>query len=257
MGLTVIAISSAFMILFLLTPASINGLAWAQTTTCLPMIGERLVFDVNWEFINGGSATLEYQAREGGGYRMLTKARTNKFLDLFKKVRDTITADGVCVDGRQQSTLFTLDQHENRYRAHKESRFLWQQNKVAYSQNGKTDLYPVPAGNLSVMDAFTRVRQLPLALGSTVYIPVFDSRKLYQVEVTVGDTTKRLRAPWGEMVECIIVKPHLKTAGIFSSKGSITIWMTNDPHHIPIKMRAKIKIGHILAHLTDYRPASQ
>ena len=232
-------------------------LAWAPIATaapaCLPMIGERMAFDVNWEFINGGSATLEYQSREGGGYRILTRARTNKFFDLFKKVRDTITADGICVDGKQQSTAFVLDQHENRYRAHKETRFLWRQNKVEYIQNGKTDSYPVPAGHLSVMDAFTRVRQLPLQPGSTVRVPVFDSRKRYQVEVTVADKTKRLRAPWGERVECIVVTPRLKTAGIFSSRGSITIWMTHDSRHIPIKLRAKIKIGHILAHLTDYK----
>ncbi|MDQ6965212.1 MAG: DUF3108 domain-containing protein [Mariprofundales bacterium] len=237
------------------------ALLWTSTAVatspCLPMIGERLAFDIDWEFINGGSAVLEYQARAEGGYRILTTARTNRFLDLFKKVRDTITADGICINGRQQSTLFTLDQHENRYRAHKESRFLWRQNQVRYTQNGKSDLYPAPAGNLSVMDAFTRVRQLPLAPGSTVKIPVFDSRKLYQVEVTVGKKVQRLRAPWGAWVECIIVTPHLKTAGIFSSRGSITIWMTNDSRHIPIKMRAKIKIGHILAHLTAYREPTQ
>jgi len=245
--------------LLLMITVCLNG--WnptqAQAADCLTMIGERLVFDVNWEFINGGSASLEYQSLGNHRYRMLTHARTNSFFDLFKKVRDTITADGVCIDGKQQSTAFVLDQHENRYRAHKETLFLWQQNKVSYTQNDKTDVYPVPAGNLSVMDAFTRVRQLPLALGSIVHIPVFDSRKLYQVEVTVGDATKRLRAPWGGMVECIVVKPHLKTAGIFSSRGSITIWMTNDSRHIPIKMRAKIKIGHILAHLTDYKEPDQ
>lgn len=210
-------------------------------------------FDVDWEFINGGSATLSYLRHGADGYRIRIRARTNRFLDLFKKVRDTITADGVCRDGHLQSTSFVLDQHENRYRAHKETRFLWRKNLVEYRQNGKTDRYEVPAGHLSVLDAFTRVRRLPLHPGTTVRIPVFDARKRYLVEVSVGDDTERLRAPWGERVECLVVTPRLKSAGIFSSKGAITIWMTDDPRHIPIKLRAKIKIGHIIGRLTGYR----
>ncbi|MDX8409850.1 MAG: DUF3108 domain-containing protein [Mariprofundales bacterium] len=232
------------------------GALQAHAVSCIPFVGERLAFDVNWEFINGGSATLSYQAVGKDGYRIVTKARTNRVLDLFKKVRDTITAEAVCIDGKQQSVSFVLDQHENRYRGHKETRFRWREGEVDYRQNGKTDVYPVPAGHLSVMDAFTRVRQLVLTPGSTIRLPVFDSRKRYEIEVTVSDKTKLLRAPWGERVECLVVTPHLLTAGIFSSKGTITIWMTNDARHIPIKMRAKIRIGHILAHLTDYRGAS-
>ncbi len=237
----------------ILTTLVVAGISPLHAAECPPPVGERLTFDVNWEFINGGSATLEYQKRTNG-YRVLIKARTNRFLDLFKKVRDTITADGVCVKGALQSTAFILDQHENRYRARKETRFLWRDNAVTYRQNDKTDRYRVPAGHLSVVDAFTRVRRLPLKLGAIIRIPVFDSRKRYEVEVTVADRTQRLRAPWGKKVECLMVTPHLKTAGIFSSKGTMTIWMTNDTRHIPIKMRAKIKIGHILAHLTDYQP---
>ncbi len=228
----------------------------AHAASCIPFVGERMTFDVNWEFINGGSATVTYRTAGTDGYRIVTKARTNRLLDLLKKVRDTITAEAVCIDGKQQSVSFVLDQHENRYRAHKETRFRWREGLVDYRQNGKTDVYPVPAGHLSVMDAFTRVRQLPLTPGSTIHLPVFDSRKRYEVEVTVSDKTKRLKAPWGERVECLVVTPHLKTAGIFSSKGKITIWMTNDARHIPIRMRAKIRIGHIFAHLTAYQGAS-
>jgi len=33
----------------------------------------------------------------------------------------------------------------------------------------------------------------------------------------------------------------------------MTLWMTDDARHIPIKLKAKIKFGHIYAHLTSYR----
>ena len=244
------------------------GLAWllaaglpfaaqaaAPVPPCMPYVGEVLYFDVDWEFINAGSATMQITAKDGG-WQTKTFARTNKVLDVFRKVRDHITAEGICVDGKMQSTLFDTDLHERKYRAKKNASFLWQENKVRFIQNGVTELFDVPAGHLSVIDAFLAVRKLKLKAGQTINVPVFDSRKRYEIVVNVLPQKKRLKAPWGEEVDCIIVQPKLKTEGIFASKGEMTLWMTDDEHHIPIKMSAKIKFGHINTHLTGYSRAT-
>jgi len=220
---------------------------------CLPFAGEKLTFKVGWEFINAGTATMTVSAPTDKAYKVHTFARTNKFLDMFKKVRDTIVSEGVCVDDKMQSTHFDLEQHERSYHAKKQTFFDWQHNKVLYTQNKKTDSYDVPAGHLNVIDAFFRVRNEKLTMGQTLSIPVFDSRKTYNVVVTVGKKKKMLRAPWGGHVECISLEPVLKTEGIFSSKGKLKIWVTNDSRHIPIKLIAKIKIGHIVGTLSDYK----
>jgi len=110
----------------------------------------------------------------------------------------------------------------------------------------------VPAGHLSVIDAFLAVRNLKLTAGQTVNVPVFDSRKRYEIEVNILPEKARIKAPWGEEVDCIVVRPKLKTEGIFASKGEMTLWMTDDNRHIPLKMSAKIKIGRIITHLTGY-----
>ncbi len=225
-------------------------------STCLPYVGESMTFSVGWEFVNAGSAILNYSPMGENGYRIHTLAKTNKFFDLFKKVRDTIISEGVCVDGKLQSTRFDLNQHENRYRANKKTEFLWKENKVRYTQNNRTDIYDVPAGHLNVMDAFTKVRMLDLKPGDVIHIPVFDSRKSYDVIINVSNKKQKVRMPSGKMVECLIIEPKLKTAGVFSSKGSIKIWMTNDHRHIPLKMTAKIKIGRIIARLINYRGAT-
>ncbi|RME53039.1 MAG: DUF3108 domain-containing protein [Caldilineae bacterium] len=227
-----------------LLPAS----AWAS---CMPFGGERMSFSVGWEFINAGTATMTIDATDDG-WSVNTFARTNRFLDLFKKVRDSIVARGVCTSHGMQSTVFDLEQHERKYHAKKQTRFLWQKGLVTFTQNGKTDAYNVPSGHLSVMDAFLKTRAMPLRPGTQISIPVFDSRKKYLVVVNVGQHRKKLRAPWGGFVDCIMVEPQLKTEGIFSSTGKIRIWMTDDARHIPIKMTAKIKIGHIVAILDDY-----
>lgn len=223
----------------------------AQMPACMPYIGEHLSFDVGWEFINAGSATMDIYPKENG-WRVKTFARTNRALDIFKKVRDYITAEGICINGQMQSTVFDANLHERKYKAQKRTDFLWQENKVTHTQNQITEHFEVPAGHLSVIDAFLATRNLELKPGQTVHIPVFDSRKQYEIVVNVAAKKEMVKAPWGEKVSCIIVKPKLKTAGIFTNKGEMTLWMTDDERHIPIKMMAKIKFGRIFAHLTHY-----
>jgi len=217
----------------------------------MPYIGEHLGFDVGWEFINAGSATMDILPMTNG-WQAKTFARTNKMLDIFKKVRDHITAEGICVNGKMQSTLFDANLHERKYKAQKRTEFIWRKNQVTHTQHQVTEFFDVPAGHLSIIDAFLAVRNLDLKAGQTLEIPIFDSRKRYAIQVNILDKKEMLKAPWGEMVRCIIVNPKLKTAGIFTNKGTMTLWMTDDARHIPIKLKAKIKFGHIYAHLTSY-----
>ena len=46
--------------------------------------------------------------------------------------------------------------------------------------------------------------------------------------------------------------------GIFLNEGKIRVWFTNDDHRVPVRMKAKVVVGSIVAELTDgYRPTSQ
>lgn len=218
----------------------------------LPFAGETMKFDVGWEFVIAGTATMHFSNRGKRGYRIDTDARTNEFFDMFKKVRDTITSEGEFVNNRPQSTLLELDQNERSYHASKKSEFLWQKGKVRYTQGNKTDIYDVPAGHLNVMDAFYLTRTLPVVKDKVLKIPVFDSRKQYEIEVRLIKREK-LQAPWGKMVDCLVIEPKLKSEGIFTSVGTMQIWVTDDARRIPLKMTAKIKIGRIIARLTDYK----
>jgi len=167
-------------------------------------------------------------------------------------VRDKITAEGLCINGRMQSTVFDADLHERKYSAKKRTDFLWQKNQVTHTQNQVTEHFDVEAGHLSVIDAFLAVRGQTLTPGQTLTIPIFDSRKKYELVVEVLAKKETLKAPWGEKISCILVKPKLKTAGIFTNKGEMLLWMSDDERHIPMKMMAKIKFGRVFARLSSY-----
>jgi len=242
---------SAMLLMLTCWSAPVQAAVVNPGSPCMPYIGEHLSFDVGWEFINAGSARMDILPMTNG-WQAKTFARTNRVLDIFKKVRDYITAEGICVDGKMQSVLFDANLHERKYRAQKRTEFHWRKNQVTHTQHQITEYFDVPAGHLSVIDAFLAVRNIDLKAGQTLAIPIFDSRKRYEIQVNVMQKKEVLKAPWGEQVRCIIVKPKLKTAGIFTNKGEMTLWMTDDARHIPIKLMAKIKFGRIFAHLTSY-----
>lgn len=218
----------------------------------MPFAGERMLFSVDWEFINAGTADMRVENRVNG-YRIVTRSRSNRMVDMFHKVRDSITSEGVCQNGKIQSTQFNLIQNEGRYHSTKQVRFLWRKGIVTYTQKGQTDIYDVSAGHLNAMDAFFFVRTMKLSPGTIVHVPLFDSRKQYTLEVAVLKTDQ-LMAPWGKTVECLVIEPRLKTRGIFSSKGKVKVWLTNDARHIPLKITARIKFGRIVARLQQYAP---
>ncbi|MDQ6983257.1 MAG: DUF3108 domain-containing protein [Ghiorsea sp.] len=223
----------------------------AATSDCFPFVGEKYKFDVGWEFVNAGTAEISITKQGVDGYRVYNFARTNGFLDLFKRVRDTLVSEGLCVDGKMQSTLFTTDQVERDYKATKHVKYLYKENKVEFTKNGKSKIFDVPAGHLNVIDAFYLTRMDPPSKGKPISIPVFDSEKKYDVTVKLLKR-QRLKAPWGKWVDCLVIQPELKTEGVFTSVGTIKIWLTNDARRIPLKITAKLKIGRIVVRLTEY-----
>jgi len=225
---------------------------WAKD--CQPYVGEVMKYRVGWEFIDAGSATLTVENTDTG-YRIQTLAKSEGMFSLVKKVRDKITSEGVCHQGKMQSTLFSVNQLEHTYKALKTAVFDWEHDKVHYTQGGKTDHYDVPAGYLNVMDAFFLLRGMPLEKGQVLRIPIFDARKLYDIEVHVLGK-EALMMPNGRKQMCIIVEPKLKSEAIFSSIGSMKLWLSDDALRIPVKMSAKIRFGHVIARLVKYKKAT-
>ncbi len=219
---------------------------------CFPFVGEYMKYSVGWEFVNAGSAEIKITRQGDQGYRVHNFGRTNSFLDFFKKVRDTIVSEGVCLNGKMQSTLFTANQQERKYKSSKEAVFLYKENKVKYTKKGKTTFFDVPAGYLNVIDAFYLTRLHPPTMENPISIPVFDSEKKYDVTVKLLKKEK-IRAPWGKRVNCLVIQPELKTEGVFTSVGTIKIWLTDDEKRIPLKITAKIKIGRIVMLLKRYK----
>jgi hypothetical protein len=72
---------------------------------------------------------------------------------------------------------------------------------------------------------------------------------MWNVEVQVL-RKERLKTGLGEF-NTVVIKPLMKSEGIFNRKGDMVIWLTDDDRHIPVMMKTKIVVGSIVATLVS------
>ena len=217
--------------------------------------GELLVYRIAWMGIPAGHATMAVRPlldRDRGNrrvYHIVSTARSNEMVSLFYPVDDRTDS---YMDARGLYSLwFKLRQREGRYRSDKEIRFDQQAHRALYIHNGKAEWFDTVPEVQDALSGLYFLRTLTLEPGRPVTIPVFDSRKNWQVEVRVLQR-EEVVTPAGTF-RTVKVKPLLKSEGIFRRKGDVHIWLTDDARKIPVKMKSAVKIGSITATLVEWR----
>jgi hypothetical protein len=109
---------------------------------------------------------------------------------------------------------------------------------------------PIPAGTQDLISCLYYVRnQLPMTPGASLMLNVYHDKKNRQIEVRV-ENVETLEGSWGraETAQVLVIMPF---KGLFINKGNIRVWFTTDERRIPVRMKAKVIIGAIVADLVD------
>ena len=217
-------------------------------------IGEYFQFSIDWNGLNGGNSLMQVQniqRLEGRRvYRIVTKTESNSFVSKFYKVRDRAES---YVDAESlYSRRFVKHLREGGYKKDVDVRFDQEARKAEYDDGSRLD---VPGRVHDVLSAFYYVRTQPLPNGATLLLPTHDNKKSYDMEVKVH-RRERVQVPAGSF-DCVVVEPMLKSEGVFKSKGSILVWLSDDARRIPVLVRSKVPVGSISVSLTDMRLSFQ
>lgn len=215
-------------------------------------VGEKLVFSVQYGLITAGEATLEIRniATIAGRpcYRIISDARTNDFFSKFYQVRD-----------RYESCMDTTELYSLRYEKHlREGKFKRDEtadfDQVGHKAIYKDKVVPIPPMALDVLAAMYYVRTLPLEVGQSIAIANHTDGKNYPLIVKVHGR-ERVKVDAGEF-DCLVVEPILRGPGVFTQKGRLTVWLTDDAVRMPVMMKSKVVIGHVAAILKSYETAA-
>jgi hypothetical protein len=216
--------------------------------------GEELTFELRWLGMSVGVATLSVgQLRRIDGHDvlpLLSLARSHGIFSTLYAVDDRVESH--FDPQRLLPRAYRIRLQEGSYRAYREVRFDPEQQRATYSKDHQpASLLPTGEAVQDPLSSLYMVRALPLKVGESVYLPIFDKGKTWLTEVQVL-AKEQLQLPVGT-VNTLKVKPLLHTAGIFRRQGEVLIWLSDDAQHVPVQMQSHITVGSISARLIQVK----
>ncbi|MDH4183003.1 MAG: DUF3108 domain-containing protein [Nitrospinota bacterium] len=221
--------------------------------------GESLLFDISWMGIQGGEGKLsvleETSLRGHKVYTLEIKATSTGWVRSLYPVDDR-TISFFDIKGNF-SRKVDISIAENRYRKKKIIEFHQEQGKAYYSVNqDPPEEFEIDKSSQDSFSALYALRTMrpSVSVGAVIMIPIFEDKTRYLLEVRVI-RKERIECTEG-FVDTVVIEPKLKTEGIFSRKGSMTVWLTDDEYLTPVRMQSKVLIGSFEATLKTHRGAN-
>ncbi|HVP06464.1 MAG TPA: DUF3108 domain-containing protein [Candidatus Acidoferrum sp.] len=212
-------------------------------------VGEKLSYDINYGFINAGTATMEVakmiEFRGRPCYQIVTHANSNSFFSSFYRVEDRV--ESILDAAGLYSWQFEKNLREGKYRADRKYAFDQKKHLVYY----ESDTIPVEPFAQDALSVLFYVRTQSLEVGKSIFVDNFVDGKKYKVEVRVLKK-EHINVSAGSF-DCFVVEPLTSDVGVFKSNGTLTVWLTDDRMRLPVLMKSKIMIGSVSAELTDFK----
>ncbi|MBK6487367.1 MAG: DUF3108 domain-containing protein [Gemmatimonadetes bacterium] len=209
-------------------------------------IGEQMVYDVKFGVFNVGTARMEVMGIdtvrgrrawhtkleiEGGipGYRVHDILESWIDVETFRSLRHRQET----VEGRREKTRV----------------FEIMPERGVYREDDKPEL-PTVADPLDEGAFIFFVRNQPLDVGRTYDFNRYFIPDRNPVTVKV-DRRQTMRVPAGSF-ETIVVKPIIKSKGVFSKNGRAEIWFTDDDRRLMVRMETHVVFGTISLQLREF-----
>lgn len=233
----------------LMTAAFLSGPAAGAAAFPIP---ERLEFELSYTGIPAGHAVQEVR-QVGTDIHIVSTARSAKWLQFFFPVDDRIESfleSGSPPLQIGSPRLYQERKHEGKTITNREARFDREKMEVTTidHRNKSEKKHAITKRTYDTLSCFFYIRTVPLQVGTSYYIDIYDCKRLWNTEVKVL-RREEIVTPLGRF-KTIVIHPLLKSEGIFARTGDMFIWLTDDDRRIPVQMKSKVIVGSITATLT-------
>jgi ribosomal protein L31E len=240
-------------LIILITILTTLGKAQAQSTAFQQ--GEKITYTVFYNvigiYINAGSATFSTsveQFNNNNVFHVVGEGATNSKYDWIFKVRDRYESYFNTND--LQSVKFIRNINEGSFKMHEEVSFN-QQTNTAITSSG---VYKVPPKVQDVINAIYYARNINYSVykpGDKITFSMFLDNKVYNLFIKyMGKETIKTR--YGKY-NAIKLSPQVITGTVFKNDDKMTMWVTDDANHIPVRVESPIAVGSIKIDLKDYQ----
>jgi hypothetical protein len=201
-------------------------------------VGERLIYEVRFGPIRVGEASMEvvgiepFRGRDAYHTRFLLRGGT-----AFFRVNDRYES---WFDARTMESLRYAQQiDQGSYE--RERVFDIFPDRQTYTESGKPEAFPSVADPLDDGSFLYFLRTIPLEVGRSYEFNRYFRPDRNPVRVTVL-RRERIRVPAGTF-DAVVVRPTIKTTGIFSEGGRAEVWFADDSTRRMLQMRSRLSFG--------------
>jgi len=226
--------------------------------------GEELEYKVHFGFLHVGKAVTRienkvYSINARPCYKIDAFGSTSDWMSWVAKVDDNW---GAYIDTTTMSTHVAYRKlKENNYRYEEVANFDHDSHKVTVKvKNKQTGVFEeknkddIPVNAKDLVGGFMLLRQIDfqkLNKGDTVTISGFFEDTSYNLRIMyLGKET--IKTSVGK-IPCNIMKPIMPDNKLFDGENSITVWISDDGNKIPVKIQAKMFIGHTGLELASFK----
>jgi hypothetical protein len=234
-----------------ISAVALFALACSASAVWAFKVPEKLTYDLTWTGIKAGTATLEI-IQNSATMQIVSTAKSADWISFFYTVNDRVESvlrspQPPSLIGQPQS--YRMKIREGRHRRDREVVFDLGGRSALYIDHLRGEKKSIPLHDtvFDPLSSFYYVRTMKLEVGRSVFVDILDNKKLWNVEVLVLGKEK-IRTKLGSF-DTIVIKPLMKSEGIFNRKGDILIWLTDDERRLPVMMRTKVVVGSVTATL--------
>jgi hypothetical protein len=189
-----------------------------------------------------GSLTVTMESIDGDSvYHISSVMRTNRLFSLFYRIDDKL--DSYFTPDSFQSVRFAKSIREGSHKENISCDFFHEDGVAVYSDGDTVELVP---GSRDYLTTLYHVRKLDLEENDEIVFLNHIDKKNYELKVkVVGRDTLVTQL---DEFECVVVDLVSETGGMFA-EGSLRAWLTDDARRIPVQLKAKTRVGSIVAEI--------
>lgn len=217
--------------------------------------GENLNFRIYYSlagiYFSGGEASFSVKEEQWNGkevYHIVGAGKTNSFVDKTFKVRDRY--ETFIDTGTLRPYKFIRNVHEGGTKIFEDVTFI----KTANTAVTDSGVYKVPVCVQDVVSAIYSARNIDFSRykpGDKIPFSMFLQNKTYDLYMHyIGkEIVKTKRGKFN----AIKFKPLLIKGTIFESGEKMTIWISDDVNHIPLRVESPIIVGKVSVELIGFQ----
>ena len=181
-------------------------------------------------------------------YHVIGEGKTYSFEDKFFRVRDRY--ESYIDTGTLQPYKFIRDVDEGGYKTKENVTFI----KAANTAITSTGVYKVPDCIQDVLSAIFYARNIDFShhkVGDRIPFDMFLDRQVYHLYIRyLGKET--IRTKYAKF-RTIKFRPLLVKGTMFQGGEKMTVWVTDDPNHIAVRIESPITVGKVSVDMSYYR----